>query len=205
MPKKFDSFLFVPSRVASGGFLVCWCDSIFRRTLLSSNNFALCISFTSRHNNDSWFLAAIYGPCRGQERDVFVSWLQSFQLQPSEAWIFLGDFNFYRSVENRNKPGADMNDIFIFNNIISSLGLVEIPFKGRSFTWSNMQNNPLLEQLDWVFTSNDWTLKYPNTVVLTLPRAISDHVPFVIKIESSIPKMCFVLRTIGFRWRDSLI
>lgn len=51
-----------------------------------------------------------------------------------------------------------------------------------------MQSNHLLEQLDWVFTSNDWTLKYPNIVVYTMPRAISDHVPFVIKIESSIPK-----------------
>ena len=41
-----------------------------------------------------------------------------------------------------------MNDIFIFNEIISNLGLLEIPLKGRQFTWSNMQDNPLLEQLD---------------------------------------------------------
>lgn len=67
---------------------------------------------------------------------------------------------------------------FIFNDIISSLGFIEILIKGRSFTWSNMQTNPILEQLGWVYTSNTWTLKYPNSVVITMTRAILDHVPF---------------------------
>jgi hypothetical protein len=49
-----------------------------------------------------------------------------------------------------------MNDIMIFNEIISNLGLLEIPLKGRKFTWSNMQSVPLLEQIDWVFTSVNW-------------------------------------------------
>jgi hypothetical protein len=75
------------------------------------------------------------------------------QIADQQNWLFLGDFNFYRSVQDRNKDGADMNDIFIFNDIISILGLMEIPLKGRKFTWSNMQQNPLLERLDWVFTS----------------------------------------------------
>ena len=60
----------------------------------------------------------------------------------------LGDFNFIRSDENRNKPGGDVNEIFLFNDIIGHLGLIELPLKGRSFTWSNMQEQPLLEQLD---------------------------------------------------------
>lgn len=38
------------------------------------------------------------------------------------------------------------------------LGLLELPIKGRSYTWSNMQENPLLEQLDWFFTSTTWIL-----------------------------------------------
>ena len=41
-----------------------------------------------------------------------------------------------------------MNDIMIFNEIISNLGLLEIPLKGRKYTWSNMQDDPLLEQID---------------------------------------------------------
>jgi hypothetical protein len=75
----------------------------------------------------------------------------------------LGDFNFYISLSDRNKDGGNMNDIMIFNEIINNLGLMEIPLKGRKFTWSNMQNEPLLEQIDWVFTSVNWTSVYPNT------------------------------------------
>lgn len=91
-------------------------------------------------------------------------------------------------MEDTNKAGVDMNDIFIFNDIISSLGLLEIPLKGRRYTWSNMQQNPLLERLDWVFTSASWTLNFPNTSVLPMTRNISDHVPYVVKIDTKIPR-----------------
>jgi hypothetical protein len=48
--------------------------------------------------------------------------------------MFMGDFNFYRYAENRNRPGGNFKDSLVFNNITSHLGLVEIPIKGRSFT-----------------------------------------------------------------------
>jgi hypothetical protein len=73
----------------------------------------------------------------------------NLDIPAEQHWLFVGDFNFYRSVENRNKDGANLNDIFTFNEIISHLGLVELPIKGRFYTWSNMQEDPLLEQLDW--------------------------------------------------------
>ena len=99
-----------------------------------------------------------------------------------------GDFNFIRSEENRNRPGGDVNDMFRFNDIIGHLGLVELPLKGRAFTWSNMQEQPLLEQLDWFFTSVNWTSVYPNTVVLPLAKSSSDHVPCMVNISTVIPK-----------------
>jgi hypothetical protein len=91
-------------------------------------------------------------------------------------------------VENRNRDGANMTDIATFNEIISYLGLIELPIKGRAFTWSNMQMDPLLVQLDWFFTSTAWTLKFPNTMVNPLARPTSDHVPCVVSIGTSIPK-----------------
>jgi hypothetical protein len=72
-----------------------------------------------------------------------------------ENWLLVGDFNFIRSQDDRNKPGGDVNDMFLFNEIIGHLGLLELQLKGRKYTWSNMQDNPLLEQLDWFFTSSN--------------------------------------------------
>jgi hypothetical protein len=47
---------------------------------------------------------------------------------------------------------VDLNDMLLFNEAISNLGIMELPIKGRKFTWSNMHKDPLLEKLDWFFT-----------------------------------------------------
>ena len=57
--------------------------------------------------------------------------------------FFLGDFSFYRSLENKNRSGGNLNDTMIFNDAIRYLGLIELPLKGRTYTWSNMQVDPL--------------------------------------------------------------
>jgi hypothetical protein len=100
----------------------------------------------------------------------------------------VGDFNFYRFVECRNKDGANLNDIATFNEIISYLGLIELPIKGRSYTWSNMKSDPLLVPLDWFFTSPARTIKFPNTLVNPLAKPTSDHIPCVISVGTNIPK-----------------
>lgn len=76
----------------------------------------------------------------------------------------------------------------MFNDLIQHFDLVDILFQGRQYSWSNMQAIPLLEKLDWVFTSAAWTTSFPATTVQILGRPTSDHVPYVIKIGTSIPK-----------------
>lgn len=187
-PKHFDSFAFSPSRGASGGILVAWVSRLLQGSTVQINDYAVTVKFSSNLNNATWFLCCVYGPCARPQCDLFVQWLRDLHISPVENWLILGDFNFYRSVDNRNKPGANMNDILIFNDIISHLGLLELPLKGTSFTWSNMQDNPLLQQLDWFFTSPSWTLAFSNTDVQALTRSTSDHVPCVVKISTKIPK-----------------
>ena len=47
---------------------------------------------------------------------------------------------------------------------------------------------PLLEQLDWVFTSASWINTYPMTQVTPLAKTAFDHVPCLVTISTSIPK-----------------
>jgi hypothetical protein len=110
------------------------------------------------------------------------------QIRDDELWMLMGDFNFYRYAENRNKAGGNFQDSLIFNNIISHLGLIELPIKGISYTWSNMQDVPLLEKIDWFFTSVAWTGVFPFSMVLPLARITSDHLPCRVQIGTSIPK-----------------
>ena len=78
-------------------------------------------------------------------RDEFVQWLYHLQIPVNANWLLLGDFNFIRSLDNRNLPGGAVNNIFLFNEIIGHLGLLELSLKGRAYTWSNMHQQPLLE------------------------------------------------------------
>jgi hypothetical protein len=51
-----------------------------------------------------------------------------------------------------------------------------------------MQSDPLLKQLNWFFTSLNWTLDFPNTKVLPLAKITSDHIPCKTVISTYIPR-----------------
>lgn len=103
-------------------------------------------------------------------------------------WLVLGDFNLIRRPENRNKEGGNVMEMLLFNDAISALGLNEIYLQGRKFTWSNKKTSPLLEKLDWAFTSNSWALTYPDTSLSALDMTPSYHCPCIVRISTHIPK-----------------
>jgi len=185
-PKRFDNFDYIPFVGASGGVLVIWSSSSLQGTVIDKQQFGITIRFQSQHNNELWKLTNVYGPCVEPDRTNFINWFRNHQMRK------IGSFSeisiFYRSVENRNRAGGNINDTLIFNDAIGQLGLVELPLKDRSYTWSNMQINPLLEQLDWFFTSINLTIDYPNTEALPLAKITSDHLPCQITIGTKIPK-----------------
>lgn len=113
---------------------------------------------------------------------------KNLAIPAEEDWIILGDFNLYRHPEDRNRDGADVNDMFLFNSTICHLGLTKIALQGRKYTWSNMQHAPLLQRLDWVFTSSNWALSYLETTCKALAMEVSDHCPLVVAISTNIPK-----------------
>lgn len=51
-----------------------------------------------------------------------------------------------------------------------------------------MQPSPLLEKLDWIFTSNSWVNSYPNTSGKALDMVPSDHCPCLITVSTVIPR-----------------
>lgn len=64
-------------------------------------------------------------------------------IQDDDNWIIMGDFNFYRSLEDRNRTGGDIMYTFRFNEAIGHLGMTGIPLKGCAYTWRNIQQDPL--------------------------------------------------------------
>jgi len=187
-PSWIDAFEFLPSIGASGGLLVAWKSSLFKGELVFSNEYAISVEFNSQHNDSCWLLTNVYAPCQAEDKLAFLEWLKSIQMPDNMDWLILGDFNLIRRPENRNKEGGNIMEMFLFNEAISALGLNEITLQGRKYTWSNKQASPLLEKLDWAFTSNSWLLSYLDTSLSALDMTPSDHCPCVVKISSHIPK-----------------
>jgi hypothetical protein len=71
--------------------------------------------------------------------------------------------------------------MFLFNEAINKLRIVEQPLKGVT-----CKKDPLLETLEWVFTSASCTISYHSSFVYPLVKPTSDHVPCVIAIEQHI-------------------
>jgi hypothetical protein len=93
-------------------------------------------------------LINIYGPSVAEEKATFINWLYNFDRSELDDWILAGDFNLIKSPKDRNRDGGNLNDMFLFNNLIQHLDLAEITSQGRRFSWSKMQQEPLLEKLD---------------------------------------------------------
>lgn len=187
-PQRLDNFEYLPSVGASGGILVVWKGPRFSGQLTMVNEYAITIEFTSIFSGVKWHLTTVYAPCTNEGKTLFLEWFNSLQIEQDSDWLIVGDFNLIRKPEDGNRGGANIHDMFRFNEAISNLGLINLPFKGRTYTWSNNQQSPLLERLDWFFISNSWSVSYPGTNVSALSRQTSDHVPCLITITTDIPK-----------------
>lgn len=188
-PWQLSAFQFSLSMGASGDLIIIWNSNYFSRTLVSMNSFAIIVKLVCNLSGRAFHLTDIYGPANSVDKASFLLWLYNLDITSFGDWLLAGDFNLIRSPNDRNRPGANVQDMLAFNDLIQHLDLAEIEFEGRHYSWSNMQSDPLLEKLDWVFTSSSWAASYPDTTVKVLGRPVSDHVPFVVNIGTSIPKV----------------
>lgn len=137
-PRAVDKFVYSPSDGASGGVIVIWNSTRFVGNLVHLNSYSITMKFECCLSGKSFHLTNIYGPCTPEGKVDFINWLYNFDTEHLDDWVLAGDFNLIRSPEDKNRPGANMQDIMLFNDLILHLDLAEIQFQGRHFSWSNM-------------------------------------------------------------------
>lgn len=187
-PRRMNQFIYEPSIGNSGGIITIWNGNAFDGRVICQSRFQVTVELKCNFSAQIIVVTNIYAPCDNDGRQEFVNWFLQLDTSNFQHWIIMGDFNMIRSTEDRNRPGGNINTMLMFNNIIQTHDLEEIPLKGRAYTWSNMQSQPLLEKLDWIFTSHAWTAAFPNTMAIPLSRLGSDHIPIHIQIETTVPK-----------------
>ena len=66
-----------------------------------------------------------------------------------------------------------------FDDFIRENELID-PLRNASFTWSNLQENPVCKRLDRFLYSSEWVQGFPQSIQEALPRLTSDHCPIVL-------------------------
>jgi hypothetical protein len=157
--------------------------------LLSSSikPFSISTQFENQSNGAIFWITNIYGPNGDEERHAFSREIRELADTIQGPWLMAGDFNSIRNPQERSIVNMSSNE-HLFNDFIWDLTLQEIPLLDRFFTWSNMQNPPILSKLDRVLLNPQWDSILPNTVMSTLPRITSDHYPLKVEISTNIPR-----------------
>lgn len=136
-----------------------------------------------------WNLLVVYGAAHDENKKEFLSELSAFCSRNKELILIGGDFNILIYVNERNKPGGIFKYSDTFNSLINFYELREILLSSGIYTWSNNQDNLMLEKLDRILISKEQEDIFPNSLVRKLPWEISDHNPLILSSEPNKPTM----------------
>jgi len=144
-----------------------------------------------------WSLANIYGPAQDEFKENFLLNCLAFVFKAKYPILMGGDFNILRFSADKNKKFTSNNFSFVFNLIINSYELRELPLAGGKFTWTNNRKDPTLEKLDRVLISNSWEPDFPLCNLRKIPRYMSDHNTLIVRtdLEQKIGSRPFCFET----------
>ena len=170
----------LPTCGASGGILIIWDAKKLSREEVVLGSFSVSIKFALNGCESLW-LSAVYGPNISALRKDFWVELSDIAELASPRWCVGGDFNVIRRSSEKlggSRLTPSMKD---FDDFISDCELIDLPLRSASFTWSNMQVNPVCKRLDRFLYSNEWEQAFPQSIQGVLPRWTSDHWPIVLE------------------------
>lgn len=74
-----------------------------------------------------------------------------------------------------------------FRSFIDEAELQELLLRGRMYTWLSEHDNPTLERIDRVLTSEHWMHSFPDHDLSPLSMNCFDHAPPLLKTDCTIP------------------
>ncbi|GJU52153.1 RNA-directed DNA polymerase, eukaryota [Tanacetum coccineum] len=117
--------------------------------------------------------------CKKNLEDIVASHGDSQTLWDGEC-IILGDFNEVRSEHERFGTIFNVSGAKAFNHFISTSGLIDLPLKGYSYTWS-IKSASKMSKLDRFLVSEGLFMLFPSLSALCLERHLSDHRPIIMR------------------------
>jgi len=127
----------------------------------------------------------VYAPCDSVRQQVLWNNLSSrLHILSDNNVCLCGDFNVVRCLDERRNMGgvARQGGSATYNNFIENNFLVDLPLRGRNFTWFRGDGNSM-SRIDRFLLSDRWCLTWPNCFQMALARGVSDHCSLELSVD----------------------
>ncbi|KAL8477025.1 hypothetical protein ACS0TY_029364 [Phlomoides rotata] len=159
----------------SGGLISIWNTKVFVKT--SSWHLGGMLD-----ENVDMVIITVYAPCSIPEKEQLWEAINIVVEQYNDRKLcVVGDFNSIREVNERVGRREEVNhrDINLFEDFISLSGLIELPLRGRRYTWYR-PDGTCKSKLDRMLANVDWLSWRPDLKLKGLGRSVSDHCPLIL-------------------------
>jgi hypothetical protein len=119
---SFD-YVFLPAVHMCGGILVAWHNSASEVTTSSSRSFLVLIRWHRVMSSPNWWLSTVYGPCRDEDKPVFLVELHELRQVQSGPWLLGGNFNMIYLARDKNKNRVNWRRMGQFCHFLNSVSL----------------------------------------------------------------------------------
>ncbi|XP_021744962.1 uncharacterized protein LOC110710935 [Chenopodium quinoa] len=170
-----------------GGLAVfSWYDGYFSCIALTPN-YILCN--LKEVNESSRNILFLYEEPKIEERSRVWDELSTF-LSLTPNCLLIGDFNQVDSLQDKLGGSLSIRGLGDFMDWRLENELMDIPFSGPRFTWTNkrISGGLIMERLDKALCTNNWFVEFPDGRVFHKPIIVSDHAAVLYDLEPSIPK-----------------
>ncbi|GJR82532.1 RNA-directed DNA polymerase, eukaryota [Tanacetum coccineum] len=147
-------FVFSESVGNSGGILCVWEANVFHKDFVSVSDNFIALYGTWIPTKSKVLMIVIYAPQSPALKRVLWDYISSLISRWNGETVIMGDFNEVRSVDERLGSTFNHSSARVFNNFISSSGLVEVKMEGYSFTWS-LSSGKKMSKLDRFLVSEE--------------------------------------------------
>ena len=180
----FENSFRVDARGQSGGIWILWRDQAGVLTVLeSSDQFVharVVIGVEIIH------LIAVYAAPTVSRRSGLWGQLKRVMENIDDPVLVGGDFNtILRLDERTGGNGRLSSDSLAFGDWINELALVDMGFRGNTFTWRRGKetSNLVAKRLDRILCNAQARVRWQEAVVSHLPFLASDHAPIYVQLE----------------------
>lgn len=77
---------------------------------------------------------------------------------------------------------SQVHGVSYFNSFIDGIVLVDLPLIGHRFTWYRGDNRSM-SHIDRFLLSENWCLRWPNSIQVAQLRGLSDHCALVLSVD----------------------